>query len=386
MNFSFLNNNKNNNFINLMFNNNKIINNIEKNIIEKKYVEKEDSSSSYESVNSDNVFDYANNINDTNDIIINIYKEVIINLNCDNILKQKNNIMNNLKKSNNIFHYNIYKNDIQNLNEKIKNQSVLMTNFLKTIKPYLKDYLKMKDFNKLEKSKKDKIIYDFYKICKNFCNLKYIKPYIYKKRCINCESMDFENKKNLYICRNCGLEENIHINTIDFTEDNKQINDKDKETFTKALLKFQGKNNEDIPEYVLNKIYNYCDNYDIKYDDVKKQDMYTILQQLGFPNYYEDINLILFKFNKTPLPDLSKYEEKLKINYMLGENVYEKIKIDRKSSLNIQYLLFKHLELLEYPCTKDEFKIIETREILIGYDNIWKAICEKNNWVFIPTI
>lgn len=385
MNFLLFNNKKkNDNFKNLMFNNVNIIDKLENENINDN--EKEDSCSSMDSVNSENVFDYANNIQDTNDTIINIFKEITKKLNTEELEIKKNYLLEQIKSIKNIFNYNICKNDINKLTNEIQFNTTLKTNYYKTIKPHLLNYLRIRNFQKFDDDEKEAIIYDFFKISNNFCKTIYIKPVHAKKHCINCGSTSFINKKHVYQCTQCGLEENILINTIDFTEDNKTIGDKDKETFTKALMKFQGKNNEDIPDYIINKIYMYCDNYDIQYKSVKKQDMYHILQQLGFPNYYEDINLILYKFNKTPLPDLSKYEEQLKINYMLGESVYEKIKIDRKSSLNIQYLLFKHLELLGYPCSKDEFKIIETREILIGYDNIWGQMCEHNGWEFMPTI
>jgi len=385
MNFLIFNSKKkNDNFKNLMFNNVNIIDKIES--TEKSESEKEDSCSSFDSVNSENVFEYAININDSNDTIISIFKEITKKLNTEDLEIKKNNLLQQIKSIKNVFNYNIVKNDINKLTEEIRFNSTLKNNYYKTIKPHLLKYLRIRDFQKLEEQEKSQIVYDFFKISNSFCKTTYIKPVHQKKHCINCNGSTFINKKHVYMCADCGLEENILINTIDFTEDNKAFGDKDKETFTKALMKFQGKNNEDIPDYIINKIYSYCDNYDIMYKNVKKQDMYNILQQLGFPNYYEDINLILYKFNKTPLPDLSQYEEQLKINYMLGESVYEKIKIDRKSSLNIQYLLFKHLELLGYPCSKDEFKIIETREILIGYDNIWSQMCEHNRWEFKPTI
>lgn len=326
---------------------------------------------------------------DKNDIIYNMHQYVLSQLNEEVYFKKIEILEENLKTCNSISVYNLTNQEILKNKKEIESVKNLKKKYIEMSKKMLDEYKNI--YNKpvsINDTEKNKHIYNFYKMANIFVKIPYIKPNIQKKTCINCNSdiSNYEFKKYSYICKICGLEEISYINTIDFTEDNKQTPEKDKETFTKALLKFQGKNNEDIPNIILQKLYEYCDNYGTNYIDVKKQDMYCMLQELGYPNYYEDINLILFKFNKTPLPDLSSYEEQLKVNYMLGENIYEKIKTDRKSSLNIQYLLFKHLEKLKYPCNKDDFKIIETREILIGYDQIWKQICDKLDWEFIPTI
>jgi len=326
---------------------------------------------------------------DKNDVIYNMHNYVLSKLDEDKYLTKIKELEENLKHCTTISLYNLTKQEIIRNKHDYENVKILKKKYIEKSKSMLDDYKSI--YNKpvsINDTEKNKHIYNFYKMANIFVKLPYIKPNVQKKSCANCDSdmSNFEFKKYSYFCKVCGLEEISYINTIDFTEDSKQNPEKDKETFTKALLKFQGKNNEDIPNIILQKLYEYCDNYGTDYTNIKKQDMYCMLQELGYPNYYEDINLILYKFNKTPLPDLSSYEEKLKINYMLGENIYEKIKTDRKSSLNIQYLLFKHLEKLKYPCNKDDFKIIETREILIGYDQIWKQICDKLDWEFIPTI
>jgi len=324
-----------------------------------------------------------------NDIIYNIHKYVLKELDIIPLKSKISELRDQIKNCKTISQYNQIKMELQNIDDKINSISKMKDSYLKRAEPLLEEYKLI--YNKpikINDNEKNKYIYNFYKVANLYVKIQHIKPNVLKNKCASCgnDISNFECKKHSYICRVCGLEEICYINTIDFTEDNKQIIDKDKETFTKALLKFQGKSNEDIPENIIQRLYQYCNDYNIDINTVKKQDMYSMLQELGYPNYYEDINLILYKFNKTPLPDLSRYEEELKINYMLGENTYEKIKTDRKSSLNIQYLLFKHLELLGYKCSKYDFKIIETREILIGYDNLWKQICEKRNWPFFPTI
>lgn len=326
---------------------------------------------------------------DKNDSIYNMHNYVLSSLNEETYLENIKNLEEDKKNCRTVTCYNNIITEIAKNKETIQSNTILKKKYLQKSEPFLEEYKNF--YNKpinINDNEKNKYIYSFYKMANIFVKLPYIKPCLSKKTCSNCNNdlSNFEYRKYSYVCKVCGLEEINYINTIDFTEDNKQITEKDKETFTKALLKFQGKNNEDIPNIIIQKLFQYCNNYGTNYKDIKKQDMYSMLQELGYPNYYEDINLILYKFNKTPLPDLSSYEEQLKINYMLGENIYEKIKTERKSSLNIQYLLFKHLELLKYPCTKDDFKIIETREILIGYDQIWKQICDNLGWQFIPTI
>ena len=59
---------------------------------------------------------------------------------------------------------------------------------------------------------------------------------------------------------------------------------------------------------------------------------------------------------------------------------------DNSQDLNGQFVLFKLLQKLKYPCRQEDFYILKTREKMLEHDQIWKKICLELKWTYIPTV
>ena len=116
--------------------------------------------------------------------------------------------------------------------------------------------------------------------------------------------------------------------------------------------------------------------------DTTHKMLLAALSHLGYPNYYEDVNLIGHKYWGWTLPDVSMYKEKIISHYVMTQNVFLQIpkeERDRQSSLGTQYRLWRHLQLVGHECYSDEFKIAENVDSLHKHNRLWKYMCEKCN-------
>jgi hypothetical protein len=167
-------------------------------------------------------------------------------------------------------------------------------------------------------------------------------------------------------------------------------------------MRYQGKQPNKPPE----KLYEQLDEYFIKIgkqtgEEIRKlsttsegkkkgtsrQLMYEALGETNNSAYYDDINLIMNIYWGWDLPDISDIEEKIMEDYINTQQVYNAIpNKDRNASLNIQFRLFVHLKALDYPCSKEEFKIQTSRDSLEFHQDMWMIMCEKTGLKFHPVL
>lgn len=114
--------------------------------------------------------------------------------------------------------------------------------------------------------------------------------------------------------------------------------------------------------------------------------MIDVLQKIGKSNLYEDINLICHEYWGFELPDIEEFMEQLINDYRKTQKVYLKLEKTRKSCLNLQYRIFKHLQLLNIDVHQEDFRIPGTPDILKYHDQLWKEMCAECGLIFIPTI
>lgn len=181
----------------------------------------------------------------------------------------------------------------------------------------------------------------------------------------------------------------------------------DRTNFHIAILRFQGKEEDKVKPDLYNKLENYFSAYPngmtharanmLPYDDrgrrvgTSRELMETALRETGNSSYFEHIRLIMARYWGWKLPDISQLEEKLMTNFDLTQKVFNSIKIERSSNLNIEFLLWKHLQAIGYICDREDFKIIKSSTILENYEVMWKAMVEGAQQLgavmsYIPTI
>jgi hypothetical protein len=224
--------------------------------------------------------------------------------------------------------------------------------------------------------------------------------------CLDCNTIicALPITTSIITCPNCNKDKIIYSNTEVYKTKNNDNCYEDITNFSKTLMRFQGKQKVKFG----NELYNKLDNYFIKIkkpisEEIKKLPLlldgkkegtnysmlYAALFETGNSGHYEDANLIAHYYWGWALPELHNSMEKMILDhYTLTQKVFRNMSIDirgRKSSLNTQYRLYKHLQLVGYPCSIIDFKIPDTNDVIESYDETWEKMCNDAGLEFIPT-
>jgi len=239
---------------------------------------------------------------------------------------------------------------------------------------------------------KHNIIMEYINIAKHYINIKPIHYLEENFTCDNCK-IDLQTADELlFVCPSCGYAVK-NLASIASYQDNNRINNAqryyyEKRThFSDSIKKYQGKQNTTIQEKVYDDLRRKIHNHGIPIKKLTKDHIYEFLKSTGHNEHYEDINLIYYVLTDNKPPDISHLETKLFELFDEIDPIYERIKpADRVNFLNGQYVLFKFLQKLRYPCKEDDFYILKTRDKMLEHDEIWKRICEEKKWTFKATV
>ena len=321
---------------------------------------------------------------------------------------------------------------IENVDDQIRELETDNTEerYLKLVTPLLIQYQREKriprvvSFDESEKpgtdctplSTKSIVANKILSLAEEFVEIKIIKPRVYKESCHDCnqELGDVDVTTGTRICSNCGYEystitksgdsyntDAAAIVTFATTSSSSEGYD-DRENFEKAIDRFQGKQPDKLPADIEDRLDGYFLSVGLpigryirenrklntsgRREGTSRKMLHEALRSLELRDHYPDINLIGKKYWGWRLTDLSIYKDRLMRDYDRSQAVYETIPKERKSSLNTDYRLMKHLQLLHVPCSAEDFKMIKTRKILLEYERIWKIICNRCGWAVIKTI
>ena len=157
--------------------------------------------------------------------------------------------------------------------------------------------------------------------------------------------------------------------------------------FKEIIAQFQGKETTQIPNEHITLIELQIKKERIDMEELNYLKMKEILKKLGLNKYYEHIAFIKNKLGISPPVFSQELEETLHNLFMEILVPYAQVCPDtRLNFLNYHFVLYKLLELLDersylsnIPMLKDPAKIIEQ-------DDVWKQICDINDWEPIPTV
>lgn len=219
----------------------------------------------------------------------------------------------------------------------------------------------------------------------------------------DCCSTDFEQTdpdEPIYMCKQCG-------NTIELLDDAPTFKDTDRVNmasryqytcrghFIEAMNKHEGKQNTTIPPGVKLLLEKEMKNHSLTPETTSKDHIYMFLSEKKLSAHYEDINLIYYMITGTDPPNITEYRPRLLELFDLQEEAYAEVKDpDRTNSLNVNYKLYKLLQLVGFDCKKDDFYILRTRAKLEEHDEKWREIIEilkkkhpdQPIWRFIATL
>jgi hypothetical protein len=234
------------------------------------------------------------------------------------------------------------------------------------------------------------IIASYLDIARNYIKINLIQETPKKNECTQCQ-FDFNIfDEDIDFCPQCGLEHKV-ILKIPVYYETQGSKATDEKNFIKEIKRFQGMQNTKIPEELINDLDKYFISYGMKSGtDVKKQKLNDdneregtthemlreALEKTGNAGWYEDLNLIANIYWSYPLPDISHLEAKIMEDYRNTQKAFLEIQKTRTSSLNTQYRLYKHLQLVGWNCKAKQFKAIKTDSIAQKYAELWKQMCK----------
>ena len=211
------------------------------------------------------------------------------------------------------------------------------------------------------------IIQQYLEIARDYISLDVVQINQIKARCPGC-GIDFsqvmiDEESGLCIC-DCGVErENLSQHSLykDSTRVNigNRNNYEDWENFEKALIRYQGRQQNKPPQ----KLYDQLDAYyrkiqkslgveirarpslsDGKKEGTSRQMMLDALCETNNSAYYDDVNLVMNVYWGWKLPDVVHLEAQIMQDYYLTQQVYNSEPHQgRDATLNTQFRLYIHL-------------------------------------------
>ena len=288
----------------------------------------------------------------------------------------------------------------------------IITDYKKIIeKPIVMSFFGKSDDSSNEKNE---IIIRYIKACEKYVDLNLFRNCIEKspavKQKICCKECNNKNveliEKNIIVCLGCGYQNEITKNSTSY-KDVKRVNISSKYTYERkihfkdCINQYQGKQNSTIPPILLETIDKLLESHgllegdentpkNIRYKKVKKDHILIFLKETGNSKYYEDVFLIFHLITGKKLDDISHLEANLLEDFDTLTNLYDKKfkqnkKINRKSFINTQYVLYQLLKKYKHPCKKEDFNILKTLDRKSFHDDICKELFEELGWNFTPS-
>lgn len=226
-----------------------------------------------------------------------------------------------------------------------------------------------------------------------------------KRLCTNCGCKEFlfQIEQNLEICEGCGKQEEKSYKSLSF-KDISRVNMSNKYTYERrihfkdCMNQYQGKQNSTIHEKVyedleeqfrLHGLLNNSLDKKQKFERITKEHILLFLKETKHSKHYEDVVLIYHKMTDKKVDDISHIENQLMEDFDKISNLYDKRykftgKVDRKSFINTQYVLFQLLRRHKYPCKKEDFNMLKTLDRKSFHDEIVKDLFEQLDFNFTP--
>lgn len=161
--------------------------------------------------------------------------------------------------------------------------------------------------------------------------------------------------------------------------------------FSEWLLQSQAKQTTAIPESVFSAIRQECKKRRIAEGSLDAKLLKSVMKALRLNKYYEHVAYILMQMTgKPPLRLSMEVEERMKEMFAEVQQPFDEVIPivcpTRRNFLSYAYIIRKFAELMELDEIVDNFPLLKSREKLMVQDKIWKAICERLQWRFIPSM
>lgn len=234
--------------------------------------------------------------------------------------------------------------------------------------------------------RRNKLLLDYIRIAKEYINLDGYKQKTTKATCDNCHSTNLlpigDAETSCMLVCECGatLEQ---LDDAPSFKDSERVNMSSRYTYTcrghfvEAMNRFEGKQNTEIDEEIVEMLKKEVSLHRLTADTATKDHIYMFMTEKKLSDYYADINLIYFKITAKNPPDITEYRsELLEMHDQLEEAYLEVKEEERLNSLNVNWKLYKLLQLLGYECKKDDFFCLKTPTKQGEHEQKWYDMIE----------
>ena len=110
--------------------------------------------------------------------------------------------------------------------------------------------------------------------------------------------------------------------------------------------------------------------------EFNNNDMIIALKETKQTSNFKNIREICSMYWGWSLPDYSPHRQTIAQDYDIIQIIYPKIEFKgRTSNINNQYILYELLTMNFIQCSRSEFKIPITEDIILSYEILWDEIC-----------
>lgn len=245
----------------------------------------------------------------------------------------------------------------------------------------------MKEFVPKDSAKifrKNQIISDYLRIAKQYIILENVFNFKKTLICNACYGINLKESddSSIFFCQECGNQVEVLDDAPTF-KDAERVNMSSRYTYTckghfsEAMNRFEGKQNTEIGDDVIEILKKEMKLHGLDETNFTKDHLYLFLSENKLSDFYADINLIFFLITKINPPDITKYRSELLEMFEQLEEAYREVKSDdRLNSLNVNWKLYKLLQLLDYHCKKDDFFCLKTPTKQLEHEICWAEMIQ----------
>lgn len=282
-----------------------------------------------------------------------------------------------------------------------ENKQFFLLNLLEPIEEYkqcisqkisitLDEFIKKTDFIPTQTTQLESRIHDLFYM---YAPRKEIQPV--GETCVSCSYNKLIHVDSISnVCAKCGTEQPILHNQFSYS-DSSRVNMSNKYMYVRqvhfrdCMNQFQGKQNCQISEELLDKLRSMIDKFQLPYQTLTRQDIVQMLKELKCQKQFKNVRLIHHRLTGEPLPDISNLEQKLLQDFNILSELFNQLfietkKTDRSSFINTNYILYQLLKKHKYPCEEHDFQLLKTFERKKFCDETCRELFKHLNWNFTP--
>lgn len=217
---------------------------------------------------------------------------------------------------------------------------------------------------------------DFAKIASKYTEIRFKKVEIVLCDC-NAETI---TEEGYIICKGCGLQESINQESVTFKDLARiniapKSNYNPKQNFDQIILKYQAKNNFQVPKSVYKTVKKEAESTGISLKKITKRNIYEILKRNKLSSYYPGIGIIHYNLTGVTPPVINHLKDQIDEVYEIIEKAYSELR-GENNSLNGWFKLYKILALLNFDCHREDFLFSISEKSLEDYESIWSKIID----------